>query len=256
MKRFALTLGLILASSTGIAADTLAERFEKRYLGWSDFCAILDLTVTSRSGGQRQGQAEACVLREGDEVGYLRAKVLAPVGAKGIEIISHVKQGENRKQWLYSPATKRATPVNDSRAESPFMGTDLSYVDLGVNLMDPKEMKKTGEADCDGKACVAYDIEPREGEYRRQAWLIEASGALHRVDIFDGDKQIKRMQLGKETQSEEGFWLPSSVTVENLRTGSKTELRYQKVDFNQGHEAARYDPDKLYGTGGTRAPGK
>ncbi|MDX1496004.1 MAG: outer membrane lipoprotein-sorting protein [Salinisphaeraceae bacterium] len=255
MKQLALTLALLLMSATALA-ESLADRFEARYLGWTDFCAILDLTVTSRSGGQRLGEAEACVFRPSNDTGYLRAKVLAPIGAKGIEIISHVKQGEERKQWLYSPATKRATPVNDSRAESPFMGTDLSYVDLGINLMDPEDMKKTGSGDCDGKPCVAYDIEPREGEYRRQAWLIEATGALHRVDIYDGDKQIKRMSLGDETQSEEGFWLPSSVTVENLRTGSKTELRYKEIDFNQGHKAAEYDPDELYGTGGTRAPGK
>lgn len=254
MKYLCMTL-LALASGMAVA-ENLADRFEQRYLGWEDFCAVLDLTVTSRSGGQREGEAEACVLREGDDAGYLRVTVLAPVGARGIEILSHVQAGGERKQWLYSPATDRATPVNDSRAESPFLGTDLSYVDLGVNLMDPEDMQNTGSGVCDGQPCKAYDIEPREGEYRRQAWVIEKTGALHRVDIFDGDTQIKRMTIGKETRSEEGFWLPARVTMENLRSGSKTVLSYSRIDFNQGQKAGDYDPDKLYGTGGSRRPGQ
>ncbi len=199
---------ILLALLSGNAnADNLADKFKQRYLGWKDFCAVLDLKITSRSGGERDGQSKACVMRESDDQGYLRITVLAPLGAKGTEILSHVLSGGERKQWLYIPATKRASPVNDSRAESPFLGTDLSFVDLGVNLVDPEEMQKTGEGDCDGQTCLAYDIEPRPGELRRQAWLIEATGALHHVDIYDGDKVIKRLTVGKETQNEAGYWL-------------------------------------------------
>lgn len=245
-----------LAISGQAWAETLADRFEKRYLGWKDFCAVLDLTITSRSGGERTGKSRACVLRESDEQGYLRVTVLAPVGAKGTDILSHVTSGGERKQWLYIPATKRATPVNDKRAESPFLGTDLSYVDLGVNLVDPEEMKQSGKGDCDGQPCLAYDIEPRPGEYRRQAWIVEATGALHHLDVYDGDKVVKRLTVGKETQSEGGYWLPTSVTMENLRSGSATTMSYSEIKFDTGQKPADYDPAKLYGSGGSRAPGK
>lgn len=258
MKRQYLLLTVLL--SFGFCgnswADNLADKFEQRYLGWQDFCAVLDLKITSRSGGQREGQSKACVLREDEDQGYLRVTVLAPLGAKGTEILSHVLGGGERKQWLYIPATKRASPVNDSRAESPFLGTDLSFVDLGVNLVDPEEMEKTGEGDCDGQPCLAYDIEPRPGEFRRQAWLIEASGALHHVDVYDGEKAVKRLTIGKETQSEEGYWLPTEVKMENLRSGSATTMAYRDIQFDMGQKAEDYDPKKIYGSGGSRAPGK
>lgn len=255
MKTRFLCIALLLAS-TSLSAETLADRFEKRYLGWKDFCAVLDLKITSRSGGERDGQARACVLRETETQGYLRVTVLAPVGAKGTEILSHVKTGGERKQWLYIPATKRATPVNDKRAESPFLGTDLSYVDLGVNLVDPEQMKKTGSGKCDEQACEAYDIEPRPGEYRRQAWIIVDTGALHHIDVHDGDKLVKRMTVGTEVQSEQGYWLPSSVSMENLRSGSTTAISYKEINFDSGQKPEEFDPAKIYGSGGSRAPGK
>ncbi len=255
MKITYLLLPMALVSATAWA-DNLADKFEKRYLGWKDFCAVIDLQIESRSGGLRNGKSKACVLRENDDKGYLRVTVLEPMGAAGTEILSHVDTGGERRQWLYIPATKRATPVNDNRAESPFLGTDLSYVDLGVNLVDPEDMEQTGKGLCDEQPCKAYDIKPRAGEYRRQAWIIEASGALHHVDVYENDKPVKRLSVGKESQSAEGYWLPSSVTMENLRSGSKTTMSYAEIKFDSGQSADEYDPDKIYGTGGSRAPGK
>ena len=99
MKRqyLLLTVLLSMAISNNAFADNLADKFEQRYLGWKDFCAVLDLKITSRSGGERDGQSKVCVLREANDQGYLRVTVLAPLGAKGTEILSHVLSGGERK---------------------------------------------------------------------------------------------------------------------------------------------------------------
>lgn len=240
----------LLAPVSGMAADPVLEKFEKRYLGWKDLCAVLAMKVTTRSGGEREGEAKTCGLMNEDDSGRLRVRVLAPLGARGTEILSHIEAGGDRKQWLYMPATKRPIPVEDSRSEQPFLGTDFSYVDLSINLIDPETLKPSGTGQCGEAACTAFDIPPREGEYKRRAWLMTETGALHHVDVLDGEEIVKRLDIGAETQGEQGYWLPSEVKMQNLRTGSHTEVKYTEIEFDTGLDADYFDPKKIYNKGG------
>ena len=232
------------------ADDPVLKKFEARYLGWKDVCAVLSMKTTTRSGSEREGEAKTCVLIDDHDAGLLRVHVLSPVGARGTEILSHVEDGGERKQWLYMPATKRPIPVDDARNEQPFMGTDFSYVDLSLNLIDAEDMEASGTGDCDGKPCTSYDIPPRPGEHQRRAWLITDTGALHHVDVEKDGEPLKRMDIGAETQSDKGYWLPSQVTMHNLRTGSNTSVQWKEIEFDTGLDDDYFDPDQIYGTGG------
>lgn len=249
MKRF-LLLCLLLWTGAAAAADPVLEKFEDRYLGWDDLCAVLEMLVKTRSGGEREGQAKTCVYIDDEDVGLLRVIVQKPLGARGTEILSHVEEGGDRKQWLYMPATKKPIEVDDARNEQPFLGTDFSYVDLSLNLIDADELEPATTGDCDGKPCTAFDIPPREGEFERRVWLITDTGALHHVEARQGEDLVKRMDIGEETQSESGYWLPSQVTMHSLRTGSSTTVQYKDIEFDTGLDRDYFDPDKVYSKGG------
>lgn len=250
---------LVLAtfSLSSLAADPVLRKFEKRYLGWKDVCAVLDMQIVSRNGKERDGKARTCLMVDSKDRGYLRVRILEPLGARGTEILSNVDDDGNRKQWLYIPASKRATPIDDKRAEQPFLGTDFTFVDLGLNLIDADDLKAVETGQCDGEACSAFDLPAREGEHHRRLWLITETGAMHHADISDGNgKKLKRMDIGAEQRGQGNYWIPSEVTMNNLTTGSKTIVSWQDIEFDTDLEKDYFDASEIYGTGGSRSPGK
>lgn len=254
MTRLALALSFALLAlpwGAAHAADALLDKFAKRYTGWRDMCATLEMKIEARSGSVREGRSKVCQLRDASGQ-YGSVEVEAPLGARGTALVSQQLADGSVKQWLYMPANKRAIALQVGGAERPFLGSDFSSADLALNLLDPATLKPAGEGKCGEAACRAYETRPRSGEAKRQLWLLKDSGALHHVDVIAGGKIIKRLDVGAESVSPEGYWIPKTAVMHDLRSGSKTTVSYSGGKFNQQLDRAMFDAEKRWGTGVSR----
>lgn len=246
-----LPLVLLLVLPPGAsAADPLLDKFLKRYTGWQDMCATLDMKVEAPGGSKREGRSKVCQLRDASGQ-YGSVEVEAPLGARGTVLLSQQLADGSLKQWMYMPANKRAMALQVGGAERPFLGTDFSTTDLALNLQDPATLKPAGEGKCGAAACRAYETQPRGSEARRQLWLLD-SGALHHVDVIAGGKTVKRLEIGAESASPEGYWIPKTAVMHDLRSGSKTTASYSGGKFNQKLDRALFDAEQRWGTGAGR----
>lgn len=224
------------------ASDPVLDKFAQRYFGWHDLCADLQLEV-EHDDGERTGSANACVMLDKD-MGYMRMTIESPHVMKGTVLISHVTKDGKRKQWLYMLATRRAIQIASHKAEQPFLGTDFTYVDLSLNLLDPAQLTPAGKGSCDHDPCRAYDIRSNKNEYLRRIWLMEDSGALDHVDIFDQGKKIKVLEVEDEARVGK-YYLPSKLEMTNLSTGGETTVKWSNAKLDQGLKVDYFDPTTL-----------
>ncbi|MGH8530950.1 MAG: outer membrane lipoprotein-sorting protein [Nevskiales bacterium] len=254
MRSYCRILLLLICPLAVLAAevDSVRAKLAARYTGWRDACFVLDLTVQRPDGGTREGRAELCQLVDGADR-YARVQVLAPLGARGIQFISQRGADGRSRQWMYTPASKRAVAVQDGGAERPFLGTDFSSADLELYQADPARAKPVADESCGDTHCRIYELPPSQPRTAtRRIWVVRDSGAIHRVDVLSGTKPIKRLDIVSELRGPEGYWLPVQATMRDLRSSSLTVVTWSQARFNRGLKRAEFDAEARWGTGVSR----
>jgi len=235
------------------APDATVDKLAKRYLGWKDLCAELQLKNVGKSGLVQEGSSKTCVLFTADGNRYGRVTVLSPPVARGMdvltraELVGQISTGGKSQQWLYMPATQRATLINANNSESPFLGSEFSFADLDLAYLDPAGLTFVDEVACGNARCRRYAVRnPGGGAVSRTVWLSPA-GAIKQIEIQKLGKPYKLLVVENEVLHPSGWWVADRVIMRNLQTGARTESVWKNIRFNAGLKPENFDPKKLYG---------
>jgi hypothetical protein len=262
MKRFFLLLCLSLVPGIAPAApaDPVIAKLESRYLGWKDLCTQMQLKNIGKSGNVQEGISKLCVLFGPYNTRYGRVTVLSPVVARGMDLITKADlvgqtSGGKSQQWLYMPASKRATLINANNTESPFLGSEFSFADLDLAYLDPGRLQRLDEVACGAERCLRYAVGGAgAAQITRVVWVLPATGAIRQVEILKQSKPYKTLMVEHEVRHASGWWVADRVVMRNQQTGARTESEWKDIRFNSGMKPADFDPKKLYGPGPSGRP--
>lgn len=161
-------------------------------------------------------------------------------------------------QWLYLPALKRSRRVPSADQRQPFLGTDLSLGDMRalakVNTREfrflsaeavpgaPDHWLVTGEP---VDAATANNI-----GYGRSRWRVDSLRQL----VLEAEHENPEGEPFKHVRFDDieridGVWTPRSVKVRNLKTGTRTELSFERIETD-----ARFEMSVLTEAGLARGP--
>ncbi len=255
MRRLLLPLCLMLAAGPAPAAgvDAIVAKLEARYLGWSDLCSQMQLRNISKSGSVQEGGSKLCVLFGPDGSRYGRVTVTSPAVARGMDLITKADlvgqiSGGKSQQWLYMPASQRATLINANNTESPFLGSEFSFADLDLAYLDPARLKRLDEVACGSERCLRYAVGGTNTlQIARVVWLSVQAGAVRQIEIQKQGKPYKRLEVLNEIRHPSGWWVADRLVMHNLQTGHRTEAVWRDIRFNSGLKPVDFDPRKIYG---------
>lgn len=257
MRSSCLALLLYLAPLLAMAApspDAVIGKLSARYLGWTDLCTELQLKNISKSGSVQEGSSRLCVLFGPYGTRYGRVTVLSPAVARGMDLLTRADllgqtSGGKSQQWLYMPASRRATLINANNSESPFLGSEFSFADLDLAYLDPTRLKRIDEAACGKDRCLRYAVggDSSHTQVTRVLWVLEATGAIRRIEVQKQGKPYKQLLVEHESQQPSGWWVADRMVMQNLQTGARTESTWTGIRFNTGLKPADFDPKKIYG---------
>jgi outer membrane lipoprotein-sorting protein len=177
--------------------------------------------------------------------------LLEPDDAKGLAYLVAEKQpGETEsREWLYLPVVRRVRELAPAENYTSFLGSDLTYGDLGF-LDTGGTTKLLGIESIDGRK--AYKIESTPGGttkqwyYARIVTWVDPETLLPIVREFYSPSGMRfKVERFKSVSRVDGIPTPFRLVMENLPGGTSTELSVDDVAYGVDIPDEYFGPDKL-----------
>jgi outer membrane lipoprotein-sorting protein len=248
MKRtliFAATILVIVGPGLGQEASArwiMEQNYAQNRI--EDMEAEFVMKLVHPKGHERIRQVVLYAKTDTDGLDKSLIRFMSPADVRGVGLLSlDTKEREN--QWLYLPALQRVRRISSSQKSDSFMGSDFSYEDLESRELEDYEYTLTGVEELDGIECYTIQALPVESlkqtgtAYGRlEMWIEKEHFLTVRVDFLDPKnvllKKMKLLDIRQIEGSEK--WRGYIIEMRNVKTGHRTELRYERIKLNTGLE--------------------
>jgi hypothetical protein len=148
--------------------------------------------------------------------------------------VSHSESGLNAYKYSQAPAVGEPAPVPEplgaERLCSPFVGSDFSLADLGLEFFHwpaqrlvKKEMRK-------GRSCKVLESRnpaPGPGDYARVlSWIDFETHGLLRAEAYDQNNRLAKEFSVRSFKKVNGRWQLKELEIRNPKTDSRTRLEF------------------------------
>lgn len=160
-----------------------------------------------------------------------------PATVKDTRFLSITNEGRADDMWIYLPSLKRVRRIASSEGGDSFMGTDLTYDDMGSRDIDDDDHTLLGEESIDGYPCYVVESVPREpsdSQYsRRKTWMSKEMLLPIRTELFDKDGELLKVLTVGEIENIQGYWTPKITRMTNVQDNHSTVLTMERVIYNE-----------------------
>ena len=224
-------------------AEWVAREVDARNTG-RDSRSELRMRLFDRQGRPRERAMTMLALRgvggKGDKT---LVRFTYPNDIKNTAFLVWEHPGADDERFLYLPALGRARRIAGEEKQASFVGSDLSYEDIGGRdvadytyaFTDPNA---TWIAP-DGAAYPAWALESRakdpNADYPRSISLVRKdSFVIVHADIFNVRNERVKVFDVKRLERVDGIWTVLSLVVVNERDKTRTELDTKAIRYNVG----------------------
>ena len=162
----------------------------------------------------------------------------SPASVKNSRFLILAEEGKDDAKYIYLPALKKVRRIAASEGDSSFMGTEFTYNDMSDRELDDYDYTLLGEEEVDGRICYIVESVPKAGTdssyFKAVAWIVKDPEILTpvKIDMYeDKDTVIKRFTVAV-LENVDGFWIPTEVSMKNLKTGNETVMIQQRLELN------------------------
>ena len=230
------------ASAEG-SAEWVARQVRDRNVG-SDSRAEMRMRLFDRQGRVRERALTMLRLRgekgKGDRT-LMRFTFPNDIRNTGFLVWEHPDADDER--FLYLPALGRVRRIAGQEKDESFVGSDLSYEDIGGRDIADYTYAFTANAASwtapDGTRHPAWLLESRardaNAEFPRSiSVVLKDRFIVTAAEVFNRrNERVKRFEVRKLDQIE-NIWTVLDLTMSNERDGTRTELTTTSIDYNVG----------------------
>ncbi len=161
----------------------------------------------------------------------------SPASVKNTRFLSIENKGRDNDQWIYLPALKRVRRIAASEGDKSFMGTDLTYNDMGARNVDADTHTLKGEKVLDERPCYLVQSVPKvlgAGQYsRRISWIDKERMIPLKMEMYDKEGKLIKIMRMENIKKIQGIWTPLITSMENVQTRHKTVITITKLVYNE-----------------------
>jgi hypothetical protein len=169
----------------------------------------------------------------GSSKAVLRFTAPAEVRGVALLILNHPERSSD--QWMWTPALQRERRIALQDRRTRFFGTDFSFEDLEERDVDQYDYRMEGEEVREGVACWRIEARPRESkisQYERTLlWVRKDHYVYWRIENHTRGSLARRVTYA-DLEDVQGIWTARTVEMADLRQGSRTILRLEKLAYN------------------------
>jgi hypothetical protein len=226
-----------------ISAEWVAEQVRERNQG-RDSRAELRMRLFDRQGRVRERALTMLTLRgekgRGDRA-LIRFTYPNDIRNTSFLVWEHPEAEDER--FLYLPALGRVRRIAGQEKDESFVGSDLSYEDIGGrDLADYTYAFTADDASWlapDGTRHPAWLLEskakdPNAAQPRSVSFVLKDRFIITAADVFNRrNERIKHFEVRKLDRIE-GIWTVLDLVMSNERDDTRTELTTTSIDYNVG----------------------
>ncbi|HAZ10614.1 MAG TPA: outer membrane lipoprotein-sorting protein [Candidatus Omnitrophica bacterium] len=219
------------------ANDIISKsRFAFYYAG-DDGKARVIMELINKDGQKRL--RELTILRKDYEEGGNQKYFMyfhKPVDVKDTTFMVYKYPDKDDDRWLFLPAINLVKRIAANDKYSSFVGSDFTYED--VSGRKPEEdthtllrKEKLGEKNC----FVIESIPKGSSEYtKRISWIYETNFLPLKEEFYDKQNELYRQFEAVEIKDIDGIMTITKRLMRNVKTGHRTEVTFQSVEYNVG----------------------
>jgi hypothetical protein len=251
-------LGAVLATpSAQETAEWVAQQVRDRNTG-RDSRAELRMRLYDRQGRVRERVLTMLRLRgqkgQGDRT-LIRFTYPNDIRNTAFLVWEHPDADDER--FLYLPALGRVRRIAGQEKSESFVGSDLSYEDIGGREIADYTYAFTGTNASwtapDGTRHAAWLLESRARDPnadlpRSVSVVLKDKFVITAADVFNRrNERVKHFEVRKLEQVE-GFWTVLDLVMFNERDRTRTELTTTSIDYNVGLSEQDFSRRQLEGS--------
>ncbi|MDO8445735.1 MAG: outer membrane lipoprotein-sorting protein [Deltaproteobacteria bacterium] len=139
-------------------------------------------------------------------------------------------------RWLFIPALNMVRRIAASDRRSNFVGSDFTYEDIsGRDIEDDTHSivkeEKVGDRDCYLIKSVPMDEKGTDYAYKL-SWIDKERWLPLKELYYGRDGSVVKQFSADEVMDIAGFWTATKRTMKNLVSGHRTEVTFQKTEYN------------------------
>jgi len=134
-------------------------------------------------------------------------RFLAPAEVRGVALLVLNHPERSSDQWMWTPALQRERRIALQDRRTRFFGTDCWRIEAR-----PRQSKIS-----------QYD--------RSLLWVRKDHYVFWRVENFSRDSLLRRVTYS-DLENMQGIWTARTIEMADLRQGSRTLLRLEKLEYN------------------------
>ncbi|MBN1363056.1 MAG: outer membrane lipoprotein-sorting protein [Sedimentisphaerales bacterium] len=239
-----IVVGLIVSTASGAAepnvpdVQTIVTKANiMAYYQGDDGKAKVRMTITTKSGQTRE--REFIILRKdvadgGDQNYFVYFQRPADVRQMVYMVKKHAGANEDDDRWLFLPALNLVRRIAAGDKRTSFVGSDFVYEDVsGRSLdLDTHELIETTP-----ERFIVKNVpkNPDQVEFSYYNVAIDRKTYMPmKMEYFDKEGKLYRTIESTEVKEIDGFPTVTKSVVTDLKTGGKTEMAFNDVQYNIG----------------------
>ncbi len=141
-------------------------------------------------------------------------------------------------RWLFIPAINLVKRIAANDKYSSFVGSDFSYEDVSGRKLKEDSYRLLKEEELNGKGCYVIESLPKgSAEYtKRISWIDKVSYLPLKEEFYDKQNDLYKQFEALEIKDINGIPTAIKRVMKNVKTGHRTEVAFQEVEYNLGIE--------------------
>lgn len=224
-----------------LTARQIMEQEESRYNATTESFKI---TMTLSKDLDRQNQPYRTIemymwLANQANLQSSLIKVASPASLRGMGVLTIQESVSQTLQTLYMPEIGTRTIASNKKSDR-FMGvSDITFGDLEPEVLERWTYTRLPDQILDGQTCFILEAVPvnqddvrNYGYQKRIIWLNQANYFILKIEYYDQEGQLAKVQLNQEIIQVNGFWRANRIVVQNLSRDHLTVLTFSERQIN------------------------
>mgnify|MGYP001562476049 CR=1 FL=1 len=230
------TAGLPSAARPSDATEIIQKSQAAFYEAGRDFQARVKMTLITREGQQRL--RELTMLRKNGPSGEQKYFIYfhRPADVTGTTFMVNKYPNRDDDRWLFIPAINLVNRIAARDSRSSFVGSDFTYEDVsGRDLAADAHALLREELFNDRKVYVVESKPLGPAEYTRKlSWIDQTTFLPLKEEYYDIQGALYKAFTAEEVKEIQGFPTVLKRTMANVKTGHKTEVVFERIQYNVG----------------------